>query len=142
MCSHNSAYIPLFLSTLPHDDPILNRRSKLGHTPVDVAGLYCNKEYIEMLREKGAIDNGNVDQWAIQGGLPANWSGKVYPDKKPLIHWAAYNDMPEVLAEYAKEGVPVNEPDSNGYTPIDLAVLNKSYGSIRVLAELGEKPKK
>lgn len=47
-----------------------------------------------MLRAKGAIDNGNVDYWAIQGANPANWSGKIYPDKKQLIHWAAYNDLP------------------------------------------------
>jgi hypothetical protein len=49
--------------------------------------------------------------------------------------------MPEVIAEYAKEGVNVSEPDSNGYTPIDLTVLNKSYNSMKVLAEIGERPK-
>lgn len=47
-----------------------------------------------MLKAKGAIDNGNVDYWAIQGANPSNWSGKIYPDKKQLIHWAAYNDLP------------------------------------------------
>lgn len=82
-----------------------------------------------------------MDYWAIQGANPTNWSGKIYPDKKPLIHWAAYNDMPEVLSEYAKEGVSISEPDSNGYTPIDLTVLNKSYSSMKVLADLGERPK-
>lgn len=56
MCSHNSPYLPLYLSTLKHGDPILNRASKLGHTPLDVAGLYCRREYVEMLKEKGAID--------------------------------------------------------------------------------------
>ncbi len=45
--------------------------------------------------------------------------------------------MPEVIAEYAKEGVSVSEPDSNGYTPVDLTVLNKCYNSLRVLADLG-----
>jgi len=41
MCSHNSPYLPLYLSTLPQDDPILNRANKSGHTPLDIAGLYC-----------------------------------------------------------------------------------------------------
>ena len=49
--------------------------------------------------------------------------------------------MPEVIAEYAKEGVNVSEPDSNGYTPIDLTGLTTSYNSMKVLAEIGERPK-
>lgn len=79
MCSHNSPYLPLFLSSIPDNDPILNKRSKLGHTPLDVAGLYCSREYVELLRKKGAIDNGSVDYWAIQGGNLTNWSGNIYP---------------------------------------------------------------
>ena len=43
MCSHNSPYLPLFLSSIPDNDPILNKKSKLGHTPLDVAGLYCSR---------------------------------------------------------------------------------------------------
>lgn len=97
MCSHNSEYLPLYLSTLKKGDPILNLKSKLGHSPLDVAGIYCRKDYIEMLLEKGAIDNGNIDHWAIQGGNIYNWTGHVDVNKKFLIHWAAYNDMPQVL---------------------------------------------
>lgn len=137
MCSHNSPYIPLLLSSINQGDPILNRKSKLGHTPLDVAGLYCSKEYVDMLKAKGAIDNGNADYWAIQGANITNWSGKIYPNQKSLIHWAAYNDLPDVISEYAKEGVSVSEPDSNGLTPIDLTILNKSYNSMRVLTDLG-----
>ena len=98
MCSHNSPYLPLYLSTLSQDDPILNRPNKNGHTPLDIAGLYCDREYVELLRKKGAKDNGQVDYWAIQGANLDNWSGKVDPTQKQLIHWAAYNDLPEVLA--------------------------------------------
>jgi len=94
MCSHNSPYLPLYLSTLKQDDPILNRPTNLGHTPLDVAGMYCRKEYVELLRAKGAIDNGKVDCWAIQGANIDNWSGNVDPSKKVLIHWAAYNNLP------------------------------------------------
>jgi ankyrin repeat protein len=130
MCSHNSPYIPLYLSTLKHGDPILNRPTNLGHTPLDVAGMYCKKEYIDLLRAKGAVDDGKVDNWAIQGANIANWSGNVDPTKKALIHWAAYNNLPEVLAKYAELGADVNESDHNGNTPIDLAVLNKSYESV------------
>lgn len=43
MCSHNSPYIPLYLSTLKYGDPILNRPTNLGHTPLDIAGMYCKK---------------------------------------------------------------------------------------------------
>ena len=101
MCSHNSPYLPLYLSSLNKNDPILNKATPIGHTPLDVAGLYCRKEYVDLLREKGAIDNGKVDNWAIQGGNLENWSGQVNPDKPELIHWAAYNDLPEVLARFA-----------------------------------------
>jgi hypothetical protein len=46
------------------------------------------------LRQKGAIDNGKVDQWAIQGANIRNWSGNVDINKKALIHWASYNNLP------------------------------------------------
>lgn len=46
-----------------------------------------------------------------------------------------------MISEFAKQGVSVSEQDSNGFTPIDLTILNKSYNSLRVLAELGERPK-
>ena len=140
MCSCNSPFIPLYVSTLKKDDPILNTKSKMGHTPLDVAGMHSSREVVDLLKEKGAIDTGNVDHWAIQGGNIANWSGKIYPEKKFLIHWAAYNDLPDVIAEYGRQGVNLSETDSNGFTPIDLAILNKSYKSMRVLAELGEQP--
>lgn len=45
--------------------------------------------------------------------------------------------MPDVIAEYAKQGISVSDPDSNGLTPVDLTVLNKSYNSLRVLTDLG-----
>lgn len=114
----------------------------MGHLPIDVAGLYCSLEYVNLMREKGAVDDGNVDHWAIQGANLANWSGTVDPKKPFLIHWAAYNDLADVLLEYNKIGCSLSEPDTNGYTAMDLAVLNKSYNSIRVLGELGYKPRK
>lgn len=43
LCSYNSPYLPLFLSTLTQGASILNRKNKLGHVPLDVAGLYCDK---------------------------------------------------------------------------------------------------
>lgn len=106
----------------------------MGHVPLDVAGMYCSKQVVDLLKAKGAIDAGNVDHWAIQSGNIANWSGKVYLQKMFLIHWAAYNDLPDVLMQYGRQGASLSEVDSNGYTPIDLAVLNKSYKSVKVLA--------
>ena len=111
MCSHNSPYLPLYLSTLKQDDPLLNRATNLGHTPLDVAGMYCRKEYVNLLREKGAIDDGKVDCWAIQGANIDNWSGNVDASKKILIHWAAYNNLPEVLLKFHEAGANVNERD-------------------------------
>lgn len=43
MCSHNSPYLPLYLSTLKQGDPILNRPTNIGHKPLDVAGIYCKR---------------------------------------------------------------------------------------------------
>ena len=43
MCSHNSPYLPLYLSTVKQNDPILNRATNLGHTPLDIAGMYCRR---------------------------------------------------------------------------------------------------
>ena len=127
MCSHNSPYLPLYLSTLKNDDPILNRATNIGHTPLDIAGMYCRRQYVDLLRQKGAQDDGKVDVWAIQGANIANWSGNVDINKKQLIHWAAYNNLPQVLKKYHDEGANVNEPDEKGNTPIDMAVVNKSY---------------
>ena len=141
MCSHNSPYLPLYLSTLKKNDPILNRPTNLGHTPLDVAGMYCKREYVDLLRQKGAQDNGKVDCWAIQGANIANWSGNVDPEKKALIHWAAYNNFPDVLKKYYEAGANVHEQDEKGNTPIDMAVINKSYESVQALAELGYRPK-
>jgi hypothetical protein len=47
-----------------------------------------------LLKEKGALDNGKVDHWAIQGGNIANWSGNVDLNKKELSPWAAFNNLP------------------------------------------------
>lgn len=106
-----------------------------------MAGIYCCKDYVDMLKEKGAIDNGNVDHWAIQGGNIYNWTGHVDVNKKFLIHWAAYNDMPTVLMEFYRQGANLSEKDANDFAPIDLAVINKSYNSLKVLAQLGLRPK-
>jgi ankyrin repeat protein len=58
-----------------------------------------------------------------------------------LIPWAAYNNLPEVLKKYAEAGVFMNEVDANGNTPIDLAIINKCYESVEVLAKFGLRPK-
>ena len=141
MCSHNSPYLPLYLSTLKQGDPLLDRPTNLGHTPLDVAGMYCRKEYVELLRAKGAKDEGRVDAWAIQGGNIDNWSGNVDPTKKVLIHWAAFNNLPQVLQRFHEAGANVDQADDKGNTPIDMAVINKSYESVEVLARLGFRPK-
>jgi hypothetical protein len=36
----------------------------------------------------------------------------------------------------------MEERDDKNYTPLDLAMLNKSYGCIHYLAELGFRPRK
>jgi hypothetical protein len=41
-----------------------------------------------------------------------------------------------------KEGASMEEVDNNNNTPFDLAMLNKSYGCIKYLAELGYRPRK
>lgn len=63
---------------------------------------------MDFLREKGAIDDGKVDTWAIQGANIANWSGKVDPQRKALIHWAAYNNLPQVLKKFHDAGANVH----------------------------------
>lgn len=92
--------------------------------------MYCRREYVDLLREKGAIDDGKVDCWAIQGANIANWSGEVDPSKKALIHWAAYNNLPDVLQKFYEAGADVNDADEKGNTPIDMATMNKSYESV------------
>ena len=94
-----------------------------------------------MLKAKGAEDDGRVDQWAIQGANYSNWSGEIDPSKTKLIAWAAYNNLPKVVAKYAEAGVKMDELDQNGNTPIDIAVTNKSYECVEVLAKLGYRPK-
>ena len=91
-----------------------------------------------MLKEKGATVSVNgTDFWAIRGANLECWSGNVPLDRKELIHWAAYNDLPSVLKEYQQQGVDVNLPDHNGTTPIDTALINKSYKSFEYLLSIG-----
>ena len=141
MCSHNSPYIPLYLSTLKHGDPVLNRATPLGHTPMDIAGMYCRKEYVDMLRSAGADDDGRVDHWAIQGANYRNWSGDVDPKKTKLVAWAAYNNLPKVIVKFAEAGAKMDDIDDHGNSPMDIAVLNKSYECVEELAKLGYRPK-
>lgn len=49
--------------------------------------------------------------------------------------------MPDVLMEFYKQGASLGERDANDFAPIDLAVINKSYNSFKVLVELGFRPK-
>ena len=140
MCSHNSPYLPLYLSTLKHGDPILSRPNNTDHTPLDIAGMYCRREYVELLREKGALDEGKVDVWAIQGANIANWSGKIDPSKKPLMYWAAFNNFPQVLVKFHEAGVNLDEPDDRGNIPINMAIINKSYECAEVLGKMGYRP--
>jgi hypothetical protein len=63
--------------------------------------MYCRREYVDLLKAKGAIDDGRVDHWAIQGANIDNWSGNVDPSKKVLIHWAVYNNLPDVVSRFA-----------------------------------------
>jgi len=43
--------------------------------------------------------------------------------------------------EFYRQGANLSEKDANDFAPIDLAVINKSYGSFKVLTELGFRPK-
>ena len=76
--------------------------------PLDIAGTYCRKQYVDLLKQKGAIDRGNVDNWAIQSANIYNWTGRVDPTQTHLIHWAAYNDMPQALLEFYKQGANIH----------------------------------
>ena len=108
---------------------------------MDIAGMYCRREYVDLLREKGAKDDGRVDVWAIQGANIANWSGNVDPSKKQLIHWASFNNFPQVIRKFHEAGANVHEIDEKGNTPIDMAVINKSYEVAEYLGGLGYRPK-
>ncbi len=75
MCSHNSPIIPIYLEKLKKHDPLLNWENYNKHTPLAVAGMYCQRTYIDMLKAKGAIDDGTVDYWAVVGANREAWSG-------------------------------------------------------------------
>jgi ankyrin repeat protein len=61
---------------------MINKKNSFGYSPLDIAGLYCNKHIINLLKSKGAIDDGGVDYWAIRGANMQNWSGNVPENKK------------------------------------------------------------
>lgn len=107
---------------------------------MEIAALYSTKEVVDKLKAKGATGDIGCDYWAIRGGNLAIWSGEVPMDRPELVHWAAYNDLPEVLEEFRKRGIDLTNPDQNGATPIDIAVVNKSYRAYKYLLGLGMLP--
>lgn len=137
MCSYNSPYLNLLLDSLPDGDETINKRNNFGNSPLEIAALYSTKSIMNKLKEKGGTGDIGPDYWAIRGGNLANWSGQVPLDKKELVHWAAYNDLPEVLTEFNRLGVSMVETDQNGSSPIDIAASNKSYKAFKYLLELG-----
>lgn len=140
MCSYNSPYLPLLIDSLPHDDELINKRNNFGNSPVEIAALYSTKEVVDKLKSKGATGDIGCDYWAIRGGNLAVWSGQVPLDRPELVHWAAYNDLPEVLEEFRKKGVSLSIPDQNGQSPIDISVSNKAYRAYKYLLGLGHLP--
>ena len=49
--------------------------------------------------------------------------------------------MPAVLVKFAEAGCAMDAVDVNGNTPIEIAVTNKCYQSVEVLAKMGLRPK-
>ena len=95
---------------------------------------------MDLLIAKGATGDVGPDYWAIRGGKIGNWSGKVPLDRKELVGYAAYNDLPEVLEEFHRLGVPMDQLDKEGKSPIDIAVVYKSYRCLKYLLSLGYRP--
>jgi ankyrin repeat protein len=140
MCSYNSPYLPLLIDSLSPDDEIINKRNNFGNSPLEIAALYSTKEVVDKLKAKGATGDIGSDYWAIRGGNLAVWSDTVPLDRPELVHWAAYNDLPEVLEKFRQKNVSLTTLDQNGSTPIDIAVVNKSYRAFKYLLGLGLLP--
>lgn len=140
MCSYNSPYLPMLIDSLPEGHELINKRNNFGNSPLEIAALYSTKNVMEKLKAKGATGDIGPDYWAVRGGNLANWSGRVPLDKKELVHWAAYNNLSEVLEEFNRLGVSMIEPDQTGSTPIDIATANKSYRAFKYLLSLGYRP--
>lgn len=140
MCSYNSQYLPLYIDSLPQNDELINKTNNFGNSPLDIASLYCTKPIVDKLRAKGATSKMGADYWAIRGGNLGTWSGDAPMAQEELIHWAAYNDLPEVLEVYHAKGASLTKLDQRGATPIDTAVLNKSYRAFKYLLDLGYLP--
>jgi ankyrin repeat protein len=126
--------------SLSPDDEIINKRNNFGNSPLEIAALYSTKEVVDKLKAKGATGDIGSDYWAIRGGNLAVWSDTVPLDRPELVHWAAYNDLPEVLEKFRQKNVSLTTLDQNGSTPIDIAVVNKSYRAFKYLLGLGLLP--
>ncbi len=58
----------------------------------------------------------------------------------PLAHLAYRYHKPEVLETLVKSGMPIDQPDSGGYTALARAVRDQNLACVKQLLELGANP--
>ncbi len=57
-----------------------------------------------------------------------------------VMHWAAHGNNKFLLKLFHKAGLPLNEVDKQGFTPMVRALMNNSYKTIKYLAKWTSEP--
>ncbi|KCV69205.1 hypothetical protein H696_04616 [Fonticula alba] len=81
------------------------------------------------------LKSGDVD--ALSSMLPADAATLRDPNGISLVHAAADYGHVDILRLLISRGLPVNEVDSSGFTPLELAAMEGHYNATVFLLESG-----
>lgn len=103
-------------------------RSKVGETPLHTAAISGNADVVKALLDAGADPN-------------ARTAGGQYLKMTPT-HWMVFGKHEAGLAELIKAGADVNAQNTQGKTPMDMAISMNKHGVelLKMLHEAGGKP--
>lgn len=103
-------------------------RSKVGETPLHTAGISGNADVVRALLDAGADPD-------------ARTNGGPYLKMTPT-HWMVFGKHAAGLAALIKAGADINAQNTQGKTPMDMAVSMNQHGVelLKMLHDAGGKP--
>lgn len=131
----------------------VNQQDKEGQTPLFEAVAVKNIALAKLLVEKGASfelrddKKRNVLDWAIEKecavefiaqlkALGADPAAPAIENRRTAMHLAAEKNRPDLIEYLQSTGLSMNQQDSNGQTPLHIAVISKSMAAMEKLVEL------
>jgi ankyrin repeat protein len=145
-----AASIRLLLDAGAEPDPPDNVHVR--NAPLTLAAMSGDLANVRALLNGGATATASALSEAVTFGYPDVVQALVRADADPsitessginMLHWAAIANRPTLIPVLAKLGVPVNDLDRNGFTPLMYAAT-LDFGetrTLRALLKAGADPK-